>query len=91
MAFRLVLLMLHVSVSGVILLSLTRATQLGQHVLEMLQAHDIGVVDQVHRIGHRVDVHLFHAVECLNAILQTARAIGPHVLLQCQGHASPVH
>jgi hypothetical protein len=51
----LVLLVLHVSVSRPLLLTLAAAAQLGQHVLEVLQHDDVGVVGQLHGVGHRVD------------------------------------
>ncbi len=76
---------------GVILLPLAGAAQLGQHVLEVLQPHRVGIVGQLYRVGHRVDGYVQHAVHLLNAILDTAGAIGSHVLFESQGNIPFLH
>jgi hypothetical protein len=86
-----VVLVLHVSVSRPLLLTLAAAAQLGQHVLKVFQTDDVGVVGQLHCVGHRVDVHLVHAMERPETILDTAGAIGSHVFFESQGNASFLH
>jgi hypothetical protein len=77
---------MHVSLSRPLLFTFTGAAKLSQRMLQVLQANGIGIVDQVYRVGHRVDVHLVHTVERLDAVLHAAGAIGAHVLLECQCH-----
>jgi hypothetical protein len=61
---------------------LARAAELGQLVLQVLQAHHIGIVDQVDGVGYRVDVDFVHAGKPSNAILRTAGAIWTQVIFK---------
>ena len=55
---------------------------LSQHMFQVLQARLVGIVNQVDRVGHRVDMHLVHAVERADAVLNAAGAIGGHAASQ---------